>query len=176
MGFTCNQKQLFWKHIHPSYFPRLSYNCKLCTIKFITCFLYSASSRCLKNIINTDLSEDVETLRLSPSHSPNAKETWGLTSFRKVLSMHLHSFLISAHPSHTRLMGMTLGKSVHPQGEIVELGTGSRDGMSPAGDEGTMGVVKIFLSLWELLCNHTPQGNLYSIQSLSKCQWYFSQT
>ena len=58
--------------------------------------------------------------------------------------MQLHSFLISAHPSHTRLMGMTLGKSVHPQGEIVGLGTGSRDGMSPAGDEGTMGVVKNF--------------------------------
>ena len=36
---------------------------------------------------------------------------------------------------------------MHPQGEIVGLGTGSRDGMNPAGDEGTMGVVKIFLSL-----------------------------
>ena len=61
--------------------------------------------------------------------------------------MQLHSFLISAHPSHTLLTGMTLGKSVHPQGEIVGLGTGSRDGTSPAGDEGTMGVVKNFLSL-----------------------------
>ena len=176
MGFTCKQKQLFWKHIHPSYFPRLSSNFKLGTIKSITCFFSPASSRCLKNLITTDLSADVETFRLSPSYSPNAKETWGLTSFWKVLSMQLHSFLISAHPSHTRLMGMTLGKSVHPQGEIVELGTGSRDGMSPAGDEGTMGVVKNFLCLWELLFDHTLQGNLDSMQSLSKCQWYFSQT
>ena len=65
--------------------------------------------------------------------------------------MQLHSFLISAHPSHTRLMGMTLGKSVHPQGEIVGLGTGSRDGMSPAGDEGTMGPVNKFLGLSKAL-------------------------
>ena len=88
MGFTCKQKQLFWKHIHPSYFPRLSSNFKLGTIKSITCFFSPASSRCLKNLITTDLSADVETFRLSPSYSPNAKRL-------EVLHLSGRSFLCS---------------------------------------------------------------------------------
>lgn len=42
-------------------------------------------------------------------------------------------------------MGMALGKRGSPQGEMIGLGSGSRAGMSPAGDEGTMGPVNKFL-------------------------------
>lgn len=65
--------------------------------------------------------------------------------------MLLHSFLVPAHTSHTLLTGMMLGKRGNPQGEIIELGSGSRAGMIPAGGKGTMGVVKKFLSLSETL-------------------------
>ena len=48
-------------------------------------------------------------------------------------------------------MGMALGKRGSPQGEIIGLGSGSRAGMSPAGDEGTMGPVNKFLGLSKAL-------------------------
>ena len=63
--------------------------------------------------------------------------------------MQPHSFLFSVHPSHTGLRGMTLGKRVYPQGEMIGLGSGRRAGMIPAGYKGTMRVVSKFQSLLE---------------------------
>lgn len=51
-----------------------------------------------------------ETLCVSPSFSLNGRRELSLTSFWRVLSKQLHSFLVPAHTPLTLLLGMTLEK------------------------------------------------------------------